>query len=164
MFKVRPFHASDFADVARIYQQGLETGIATFETKVPDWESWDAKYLDCCRLVAHSPEKVIGFAVLAPVSNRQVYSGVAEVSVYVDAEHRDHGIGTALLKALIEESESHGFWTLQASIFPENERSIKLHLNFDFRLVGIREKIGNLNGKWYDNALLERRSKQIGIS
>lgn len=158
---VRPLVKSDWAVVSKIYEEGIATGIATFETICPDWEQWDNKYLKPCRIVAVYNGNVIGFGVLAPVSKRSVYKGVAEVSVYVFQRFWGKQVGKTLLKALIEDSESEGFWTLQAAIFSENKASIHLHVKCGFRIVGIREKIGQLKGKWHDNHFLERRSKII---
>ncbi|MBT8267850.1 MAG: GNAT family N-acetyltransferase [Bacteroidia bacterium] len=162
MLRIRPFNSEDFKAVSNIYRQGLDTKKATFETEVPDWESWDKKYIKCCRLIASYNDQIAGFAVISAVSNRSVYKGVAEVSVYVHNDFWNKGIGTKLLDALIIESESNGYWTLQASIFPENSSSIRMHENCGFRIVGIREKIGKLDGKWYNNILMERRSKTVG--
>ena len=158
---LRPFQKEDFMAVSRIYSQGMATGIATFETEIPDWQTWDKKYIDSCRIVSVIDDEVVGFAVLSRASKREVYRGVAEVSVYLGDEHKGKGIGEKLLNRLIEESESHGFWTLQAGIFSKNIASINLHLKCGFRIVGVREKIGELNGKWHDNHFLERRSKNI---
>lgn len=155
---VRALNKTDWQAVSKIYAEGIATGIATFETDVPSWELWNEKYIDDCRLVAELNKEVVGFAVLSQVSKRKVYSGVAEVSVYVSSNHRGHKIGETLLNQLIKASEAHGFWTLQANIFSENTASINLHNKCGFRLVGIREKIGKLHGKWHDNHLLERRS------
>jgi len=147
--------------VSKIYADGIATGVATFETKLPTWEEWDNKYIKSCRLVILMDSLVVGFAVLAPTSKREVYKGVVEVSVYVAQEFRGQNLGETLLNHLINESEKHGFWTLQAGIFSENKASIELHKKCEFRVVGIREKIGQLEGKWYDNHLLERRRKPI---
>ena len=132
-----------------------------FATKIPKWKKWNKKYIKSCRIVAETDSKVVGFAVLAPTSKRDVYKGVAEVSVYVSKNYHGRGIGEKLLRQLIVESEIHGFWTLQAGIFSENIPSIKLHEKCGFKTVGIREKIGQLNGKWHDNHFIERRSKKI---
>lgn len=156
---VRPLLKTDWESVSKIYREGIATGIATFETEVPAWQLWDEKYIEHCRIVAELNHEVIGFAVLSQVSKREVYKGVAEVSVYVSTNHRGKNIGKILLTQLIKESESKGFWTLQAGIFSENIASIRLHENCGFRVVGIREKIGELHGKWHDNCLLERRRK-----
>lgn len=163
MIEIQALVPSDWEHVSRIYREGIATKMATFETEVPSWEQWDRKYIDSCRLVAQIEKKIVGFAVLSKVSDRFVYRGVAEVSVYVSEGIRGQGIGEALLKKLINESESKGFWSLQAGIFSENTASIELHKKCGFRVVGIKEKIGQLDGKWYDNHLLERRSKIVGI-
>ncbi len=149
----------DWQSVARIYREGIDTQNATFETTVPEWELWNRSHLHVCRLVARIGGSITGWAALSPVSERCVYEGVAEVSVYVAGRQKGKGIGKILLDQLIKQSEEHGIWTLQAGIFPENSASIKLHQSCGFRLVGIREKIGKMNGIWRDVMLLERRSK-----
>ncbi|GAA3573132.1 N-acetyltransferase family protein [Snuella lapsa] len=159
--RLRPLDKNDWYSVSKIYSEGIATGIATFETEYPSWEQWNNKYLSHGRLVAVLNDAVIGFAVLAAVSKRIVYKGVAEVSVYVSEAFRGQHVGERLLKMLIRESEANGIWTLQASVFSENKASINLHLKCGFRMVGVREKIGKLKGTWYDNLLLERRSEII---
>jgi phosphinothricin acetyltransferase len=154
---------ADWDQVRRIYLEGIETGNATFETEAQDWEKWNAGHLGHCRLVAKAGEDVIGWAALSPVSSRRVYSGVAEVSVYVSGNFRGLGIGQALLESLIECSEKHGIWTLQAGILTDNVSSLKLHERCGFREVGRRERIGKLNGEWRDVVLLERRSEKVGV-
>lgn len=151
----------DFKAISEIYTEGIATGIATFETELPNWETWNKKYIASCRVVAIVHGVVVAFAVLSKASKREVYKGVAEVSVYVLKEFQGKGIGETLLLQLIKESENNGFWTLQAGIFSENTASINLHEKCGFRIIGIRKKIGQLNGKWYDNHFLERRSKII---
>ena len=148
-------------DVLSIYLQGIETGNATFQTQAPSWEDWDKGHLEKMRLVATDADTVTGWAALSPVSGRCVYAGVAEVSVYVHSEYRGKKIGKLLLEELIKESESCGIWTLQAGIFPENEASIELHKKCGFRIVGRREKLGQLKGVWRDVMLLERRSSKV---
>jgi L-amino acid N-acyltransferase YncA len=161
--------ADHWPAVREIYAEGIATGNATFETAVPDWEEWDAGHRKDCRLIAVAPTPssegsgVLGWAALGPVSSRQVYRGVAEVSVYVAGTARRHGVGRALLEALIEQSEARGVWTLQAAIFPENVASLALHRRCGFREVGIRRKIGKLGERWRDTALLERRSERSGM-
>jgi phosphinothricin acetyltransferase len=156
--------SDDWAEVARIYLEGIESGHATFETDVPSWERWDAAHLPFARLVAIAGEVIIGWAALSRVSAREVYSGVAEISVYVADKSRGQGLGGLLLEALIKESESNGIWTLQASIFPENATSIRLHQRCGFREVGRRERIAKLRGVWRDTVLLERRSRIVGAT
>ena len=153
----------DWPEVRKIYGEGIATGNATFETELPDWKKWDSNHRQDCRLLAQKGGHVLGWAALSPVSSRRVYSGVAEVSVYVAAAARGNGMGKALLKALIEESERHGIWTLQAGIFPENVASIALHKSCGFRKVGVRRRIGKLGEVWRDVLLLERRSARVGV-
>lgn len=160
--RVRGLRAGDWDRVAEIYRAGIATGDATFETGVPAWEAWDEAHLASCRLVAERDGRVVGWAALSPVSGRCVYGGVAEVSVYVDADARGAGIGLRLLRALIETSEEAGLWTLEAGIFPENEASLRIHEKAGFRLVGRRERLGRLHGRWRDVLLLERRSDSVG--
>ncbi len=153
----------DWPAVRTIYAAGIATGQATFETEVPDWPVWDTARLPCCRLAARRGAELAGWATLGPVSSRPVYRGVAEVSVYVATAARGQGVGRALLAALVEASEAEGIWTLQASIFPENEASLALHRRCGFRVVGRREQIAQHDGLWRDTLLLERRSKRVGL-
>lgn len=157
---MQPHH---WNEVSRIYEEGLRTGNATFQTSAPEWEEWDSSHIKTCRLLAVENENILGWAALTPVSGRCVYGGVAEISVYVSEDARGKGVGKSLLKSLIEDSEANGFWTLQAGIFPENIASIKIHESAGFRMIGKREKIGRMNGQWRDTVLLERRSKTVGI-
>ena len=153
----------DSQQILAIYQEGIDTGQATFETVTPDWEQWNAGHLPQCRLVVRNGEKIVGWAALSAVSRRKVYAGVAEVSVYIAAKARGQGIGNKLLEALIEASEQNGIWTLQSSIFPENQASVALHLKHGFRQVGRRERIAQLHGHWRDTVVLERRSRVVGL-
>jgi L-amino acid N-acyltransferase YncA len=153
----------DWEAVRLIYGEGIATGDATFETEVPEWEDWDRSHARDCRLVARRGGQVVGWAALSPVSARRAYAGVAEVSVYVALPARGQGVGRALLRALIEESERRGFWTLQAGIFPENEASIALHRACGFRIVGHRERLGRMCSVWRDVVLMERRSEVVGV-
>lgn len=153
----------DWQSVKSIYESGIATGIATFETTAPSWEKWNVGHLTFARLVAVENNEVVGWAALSTVSSRCVYGGVAEVSVYVANTHKGKGIGKLLLQNLIKESESNGIWTLQAGIFTDNAASVKLHEKVGFRVIGHREKIGKLNDIWKDNFILERRSKIVGI-
>jgi phosphinothricin acetyltransferase len=150
--------ADDWEQVRAIYLEGIRSGHSTFETEAPSWEKWDEGHLQIARLVMRDGETVLGWAALSPVSKREVYRGVAEVTVYVSESARGQGIGRALLEALIAEAEKNGLWTLQASIFPENVASVQLHLRCGFREVGRRERIAMLNGVWRDTLLFERRS------
>jgi len=161
---IQPFTATHWPEAKAIYEAGLATGNATFQTEAPTWDDWDQGHLAHSRLVATDDAgRVLGWAALSPVSGRCVYGGVAEVSVYVAAEARGKGVGRQLLSALIAEAEAHGMWTLQAGIFPENTASVKLHEGLGFRTVGYRERIGKQHGVWRDTVLLERRSTVVGI-
>jgi len=153
--------AGDYERVADIYRAGIETGNATFETEVPPWEAWDKSHLSVARLVARNSSGVVGWAALSPVSDRCVYEGVAEVSIYITEEARGQGVGRALLHALIDASEQAGIWTLQTGIFPENVASVELHKRCGFRIVGTREKIGKMGDRWRDVFFLERRSAKV---
>jgi phosphinothricin acetyltransferase len=156
--------ASDWNQARAVYLEGIQTGHATLETETPEWERWDAAHLPHCRLVARTAAQIIvGWAALSPVSTRRVYSGVAEVSVYVAGSARGLGVGRRLLNALITCSEQHGIWTLQAGILAENDSSIRLHRGCSFREVGRRERIGKLAGQWRDVILMERRSETEGL-
>jgi len=160
---IGPMAAEDWPAVRDIYLEGIATGDATFETSAPDQEAWDARHLRCCRLIARSADGVLGWAALSPVSARPVYAGIAEVSVYVAARARGSGVGTMLLNGLVASSEENGIWTLQASIFPENRASIALHEKAGFRVLGRRERIGCMAGRWRDTILMERRSARVGV-
>jgi phosphinothricin acetyltransferase len=161
---LEPMSAAHWEGVRRVYLEGIATGNATFETEAPSWEAWDRGHRGDCRIVALSASaEVLGFAALSRVSERCVYGGVAEVSVYVAAEARGSGLGRRLLERLIGASEEAGVWTLQAGIFPENAASIALHEKAGFRVVGVRRRLGRLAGRWRDVALLERRSERVGI-
>jgi len=162
-FIIMPLLPNNWQQVKSIYESGIATGMATFETKAPEWEQWNNSHLPFARLVAIENNKVIGWAALSPVSNRCVYGGVAEVSVYIAPEQRGKGVGKKLLQQLITESEANGIWTLQAGIFAENTASAKLHESVGFRLVGYREKIGQLGTEWKNTILMERRSTKVGI-
>ncbi len=153
----------DWEQVRTVYLEGIATGDATFEADAPTWEQWDILHLTEGRFVACTEKNVIGWAALSPVSSRCVYEGVAEVSVYVSQSSRGQGVGAALLIALIKDSEEQGFWTLQASLFPENTASLALHLRHGFREIGKRERIGKMNGIWRDTISLERRSSIVGV-
>src|SRR2546421_912736 len=154
---------ADWPRVKQIYLEGIATGHATFETGAPTFAEWDQAHLSCARLVAQQGDAIVGWAALSPVSQRCVYGGVAEVSVYVSTSDRGIGIGRKLLDVLINESEENGIWTLQAGIFSENVGSLALHRRCGFREVGRRERIGKMNGVRRDTILLERRSITVGI-
>lgn len=161
--------AADWPQVATIYREGIATGHATFASQPPaTWEEWCKNKMTTCSLVARENHEILGWAALSPISQRAVYAGVADVSIYVSSHARGHGVGSALLKKLIDVSETNGIWTLQAGIFPENQASLALHFKHGFRQVGIREKMGKMTfgsyqGRWRDVVLLERRSQVAGI-
>ena len=155
--------AEDRPAVRAIYLEGIASGNSTFEKSAPEWEKWDHDHLRSCRLVARWRGEVLGWAALSPVSGRRVYAGVAETSVYVAARSWRQGVGTALLAELIAASEREGIWTLQAGIFPENAASIELFRKAGFRVVGTRERLGFMDGRWRDVVLMERRSAVAGV-
>ncbi len=155
---IEPMQPAHWPAVREIYREGIDTGQATFETAVPTWETWNAAHRPDCRLIALIDNQILGWAALSPVSKRQVYSGVAEVSIYIAASARGQGIGKTLMGALVNCSEEMGIWTLQSSVFPENEASVALHQAFGFRILGRRERIAQMHGIWRDTVLLERRS------
>jgi len=161
--RIRQMRRNDWPTVRSIYLAGITTGHATFETRAPGWDKWNATHLARPRLVAVSDNNVVGWAALSRVSSRRVYSGVAEVSVYLNEDSRGLGIGRLLLARLITESEKLGIWTLQASIFPENRASTSLQKALGFREVGTRRHIGKMDGVWRDTVLFERRSAVVGI-
>lgn len=172
-YQILPMLPDHWPAIREIYSEGIATGNATFATELPDWENWDADHRKDCRLVALEPvespsqprsgAKMLGWAALSSVSRRHVYRGVAEVSVYISAAARGRGVGKSLLRALVQESEVNGIWTLQAGIFPENAASLALHKSCGFREVGIRTRIGKLGDSWRDVSLLERRSTRVGV-
>lgn len=155
--------STDSTRILEIYKLGLDTRNATFETNVPSWADWDKKHLAHSRFVYIENDKILGWIALSPVSTRKVYEGVAEVSVYIDTHTSGKGIGSKLMEKAITSSEMHGIWTLQSSVFPENQVTLKLHDKFGFRIIGTREKVSQLDNKWRDTILLERRSKKVGV-
>lgn len=161
--KTRAFEPTDFTDVNAIYQEGIDGGNATFALKTKTWSEWDAAMLTSCRLVAEIDHKLVGWAGLSATSTREVYAGVAEVSIYVSDKAKGNGVGYGLLCELIKHSEDEGFWTLQAAIFPENQASIKLHQKCGFKILGVRDKLGEMQGIWRDVVLMDRRSDKVGI-
>ena len=160
----QPLTVAHWLAVRAIYEAGIATGNATFETQAPTWEAWDKGHLAHSRLVALATDgAVLGWAALSAVSGRCVYGGVAEVSIYIAAEARGQGVGRRLLQALIQESEVQGIWTLQAGTFEENTASIGLHTQAGFRVVGYRERIGLHHGVWRNTLQMERRSPTVGV-
>ena len=148
-------------EVAKIYQEGIDTKNATFETETPTWRDWNETHHQHSRFVVIENNVVLGWCAASPVSKRDAYKGVAEVSVYVSLKHLGKGVGNILLQALIKSSEENRIWTLYSSLFPENKGSVRLHLKNGFRKIGIREKIAQLDGVWRDTVLYERRSKKF---
>jgi phosphinothricin acetyltransferase len=153
--------AADWPAVKSIYEEGIATKMATFETAAPDYEAWDASHLPHSRLVALDGDAIVGWAALLPVSRRHVYRGVAEINIYVGQRYRGRGIGDALLGELVGQATRAGIWTLQSVVFPENAATLRLHAKHGFREVGRRERIGQRDGKWRDTLLLERRSPEL---
>jgi L-amino acid N-acyltransferase YncA len=160
--EIDPMTGADWHAVAEIYRQGIEAGDATFETAVPDYREWDGGHLAAPRLIARLDGAVVGWAALAPVSDRCVYGGVAEDSVYVASHAVGRGVGRMLLSELVRKAEEAGIWTVQAGIFPENTASLALHDRCGFRVVGRRERLGRHHGVWRDVILVERRSGIVG--
>lgn len=161
---IRELTEADWPVIRDIYRQGIESGDATFETRIPEWSEWDAARLDSVRLVEEGDSGVLGFAALSPVSKRPVYAGVAEVMVYVAADARGQGVGTRLMAALVAASEGAGIWTLQASMFPENVASVRSHERAGFRVLGRRDRIARFHdGRWRDTVVMERRSEVVGV-
>jgi phosphinothricin acetyltransferase len=160
---IREMNEHDSLRVLEIYKMGLDTKNATFETEVPSWSDWDLKHHKHSRFVYVDNNIILGWVALTPVSSRKVYEGVAEVSVYIDTNYLRKGIGSGLMEKVILSSEEQGIWTLYSSVFSENSATIELHKKYGFRVVGTREKIAQLDTKWHDTTILERRSKKVGI-
>ena len=161
LIAVAELRAEHWPDVARIYADGMTTRNATFETSVPSWEDWDRNHLPAHRFVALDDDRVVGWVAVSQVSDRCVYGGVVENSVYVDEAVRGRGVGRRLLEAVVESTERAGIWTIQTGIFPENAASVAVHERVGFRVVGRRERLGKLDGAWRDVLLLERRSPVV---
>jgi L-amino acid N-acyltransferase YncA len=159
--QIDPLGPGDWPAVRAIYEAGIATGDATFETTMPDWPAWDAAHLAGHRLVARDGGQVVGWVALAPVSDRCAYAGVAEDSIYIAPDAQGRGVGRALLAAVVASAERGGIWTIQTGIFPENQASVRLHEACGFRVVGVRERLGRLHGRWRDVLLMERRSPVI---
>jgi L-amino acid N-acyltransferase YncA len=161
---ISPMNEQDWPEVSKIYKQGIDTGKATFQTCIPEYSDWDASHIKECRFVALNHNAIVGWVALSKVSNRCVYGGVAEVSIYIAETSRGKGIGKALLNYLVTESEKAGLWMLQSGIMEDNPASIRLHEKCGFRKVGLRDRIGkDCNGKWRSTVLMERRSKTVGV-
>ena len=161
-FRIEVMKTDDWPDVRAIYEEGLATGVGSFEIAAPSWEQWDRARLLHSRLVARE-DAVLGWAALSAVSRRACYAGVAEVTIYVAAAARGRGVGRVLLEKLAESAEAHGIWTLQGATFAENAASLALQARCGFRVMGRRERIARRNGVWRDTILTERRSKRVGV-
>lgn len=162
-YEIRNLQPEDATRVLEIFQQGIDGKNATFDKETPNWEKWDKAHFPVCRFVMENEnEKIVGWCALQPISNRECFKGVAEISIYLDTEYHHRGLGKMLLKKLIIASEENGFWTLQSGIFPENQASISIHQSLGFRKVGIRERLAQMDGVWRDVVLLERRSSISG--
>jgi L-amino acid N-acyltransferase YncA len=155
--EIRALTTGDWPAVEAIYAEGIATRQATFETETPTWDQFDTAKLPTHRLVATDGERVLGWAALSSTSDRECYRGVVENSVYVAEDARGDGVGRALLSALIAGARAAGFWTIETGVFPENEASVALHESLGFRVVGRRERIAELDGRWRDTLLLELR-------
>ena len=159
---IAPMTPEDWPEVRRIYAEGIATGNATFETETPTWDTWDRNHLSACRLTARVGDAVVAWVAISPVSARPCYAGVVEHSVYVAEAMRGRGVGKALLAELVRVSEASGYWTLQSSVFPENQASLAIHLACGFRILGRRKRVAMLNGTWRDTVVVERRSTVAG--
>jgi phosphinothricin acetyltransferase len=161
--RIEPMTDEDGPAVLEIYGQGIATGVATFETVVPEWRAWNASHRRDCRVVARLDGRVVGWTAVARYSSREVYAGVVWESIYVAESARGKGVGQALLSALISATEAAGLWTLIAGVQAENAASLALHERAGFRRVGVQERIGrDATGTWRDVVLLERRSATTG--
>jgi phosphinothricin acetyltransferase len=164
MIKIVPMRQAHYPWVSDIYQKGIDSKIATFTNTVPDYKTFDLIHIKDARWVAMMDNEVIGWATLSPTSTRHIYRGVAEVSIYIHPDHQSLGIGKLLMQHLITESEKLGIWTLVAGVISKNVKSVKFHLDCGFRIVGIRERIGQMDtGEWMDVTWMEKRSLTIGI-
>jgi len=164
-FVIDSMRKEDFDEIKRIYEQGIKTGISTFQTKAPTYEEWDDGHIKECRLVVRCENKLLGWASLSKIFQREVYNGLLELSIYIDEEAREKGIGQMLLNSLIKESENYGVWSIQSLIIKENRSSIALHEKCGFRQVGYWQKAGKMPGDnlWYDVVIMEKRSGNVGI-
>ena len=163
-YEIREMQPEDGEVVLKIFQEGIDSDNATFDEEPPTWEVWDTKHFNLCRwILENENNEIVGWAAIQPISNRDCFRGVAEVSIYLTAKAQGKGLGQILLKKLILSSEENRFWTLQSGIFPENEASIAVHHKLGFVTVGRREKIAKMNNKWRDIVLLEKRSTTVGI-
>lgn len=161
--QVRGMGPEDLEQVRAIYAEGVAGRNATFETEVPEASTLAARWLADQRWVAEGsgrpgqPDRLLGWAAVSPVSQRACYAGVGESTVYVTTSAHGAGVGRALLEHLVRAADTGGLWTLQATVFPENLASLRLHRAAGFREVGVRDRIARLDGRWRDTVLLERR-------
>jgi len=163
-YQIREMENADAEGVLAIFQQGIDGQNATFDQEVPTWEKWNESHFSHSRFViTNENDEIVGWCALKPISDRNCFRGVAEVSIYLDQNYQSKGLGKILIRKLILDSEEHDFWTLQAGIFPENKASVSLFQSSGFRIVGTRERISKMNGKWRDVLLLEKRSREVGV-
>ena len=155
----RPVTEEDMPTVLAIYEEGLATRNATFETKLPTAKQLQTTWVPGMAWVAELHGQVVGWTAVVPVSGRECYAGVGETSVYVTEAARGRGVGKALLFTQVTEVDRAGMWTLQTSIFPENRASLALHRSAGYRTLAVRTRIAQLDGVWRDTVLLERRSE-----
>ena len=160
---IRTMEDADSEKVLEIYKMGIDTKNAAFETNVPSWQEWNANHLGHSRFIIDVEGVAAGWVALSPVSKREAYKGVAEISIYIHNNYRGKGLGSLLMQKVIESSEDNGIWTLYGVVFPENRASIQLHRKHGFRIIGSREKISRIDGNWRDTVILERRSRKIGV-
>ncbi|HET8964411.1 MAG TPA: GNAT family N-acetyltransferase [Chitinophagales bacterium] len=163
MIKIRPLIKEDYSAIKNIYEMGIATGIATFETHSPTWENFNKKFLLHSRFVTIEENYITGWVVLSAVSQRECYSGVCELTLYVHDNFKNKGIGQKLIETVIASSEEHGYWSMLAVIHNDNIGSIHLHEKCGFRMIGYRERISFLNGVWKTTVMMEKRSNTIGI-
>ena len=153
---IRFLEKKDIPDVLTIYQLGIDTGIATFETRAPSSDQWDQKFHLQLRYVFEENKNILGWVSITPVSSRDVYKGVGEVTIYVHPHAQGKGIGSQLLIYLIEQAKLSNYWMLQSSIFEVNSASIQLHKKCGFTIVGLRKGIARKNGQWMNTILMEQ--------
>lgn len=160
---IREMLKKDWPEVAKIFKQGIDTGLARFEGVVPPYEEWDGDHLKCCRFVALNGNKIAGWAALSVVSGRAVFSGVAELSLYIEESCRHMGVGKALIRKTLDESEKADIWSVLSVIMEDNLPSIRLHEKCGFRMIGFRERVAkDFSGKWRNTVEMERRSENVG--
>ena len=160
-YHIRPMEEKDWERVSDIYRQGIETNLATFQTDIPNYDTWDKNHLMEFRYIVETNKDVVGWVALSPISSRCAYKGVAEVSIYIDKDSQKKGLGKLLLNHICSCSEKNGLWTLQSGIMQNNIASIKLHESCGFRMVGYREKIAKDRfGEWRNTVLMDRRSRE----